>query len=108
MITNPEAVLFANQRARVFADALVTSYETAAKFKAQYDAQQLDGQFPNQAGEVVADGADIDGRPPLSGQKVRALYTAAGDLIAWGDAVVAGKARIVWLRGMSVNGASRF
>lgn len=107
-ITNAEAVRFSDACGRVFSDALVTAYETAVRFKARYDAQQLDSLFPNQAGEVVADGASQDGRPTMTGQKMRALYTAATDLIAWGDTVVAGKARIVWLRGMSVNGESRF
>lgn len=107
-ITSPEAVNFSNAKARVFADSLVSAYESAVKFKAQYDAQSLDALFPNLANEVVADGADVDGRTQMTGQKIRALYTAAVDVIAWGDTVVGGKTRITWLRGMHVNGQSRF
>ena len=108
MINSPEAVRFSNERGRVFADAMVTAYETAAKFKAQYDAQSLDSLFVNSAAEIVDDGAAVDGRPTITGQKIRALYTAATDLLAWGDTVVATKKRIDWLRGMHVNGQSRF
>lgn len=107
-ITNQEAVKFSNEKARVFADSLVTSYESAMKFKAQYDAQSLDSLFPNSAAEIVEDGSTVDGRTQLTGQKVRALYTAAVDLLGWGDAVVGGRTRIAWLRSIHVNGQSRF
>lgn len=106
-INNAEAVKFSNEKARVFADSMVTAYETATKFKAQYDAQGLDTVFPNTS-EVVEDGSSTDGRTPMTGQKIRALYTAATDLISWGDTVIAGKTRIIWLRTMHVNGQSRF
>jgi len=107
-ITNAEAIKFANEYVRVFADAMVTAYESAVKFKLQYDAQVLDTLFPNSAIEIVEDSYNIDGRTQLTGQKVRALYIAAVDIIAWGDAVVSGKTRITWLRTMHVNGKSKF
>lgn len=108
-ITNPEAVKFSNEFSRVFADALVTAYDSAVAYKAYWDARvNLTGLFPNLDIEIVADGADVDGRPAMTGQKVQGLYTQAGSVIAWGDVVVGGKTRITWLRTMAVNGKSRF
>lgn len=107
MITSKEGIKFSNEKARVFADSLVTAYESAVKFKAQYDAQSLDSIFPNTS-EVVDDGADVDGRVQMTGQKIRALYSAANDLITWGDTVIGGRSRIAWLRIIHVNGQSRF
>lgn len=107
-ITNPEAVAFSNAFSRVFADALVTAYDSAVAYKAYWDARSnLSALFPNSAAEIVADGADVDGRPQMTGDKVQALYTQAGTIITWGDVVVGGKTRIVWLRTMAVNGRSR-
>jgi hypothetical protein len=107
-ITNPEAVQFSNQFVRVFADSLVTAYDTAAAYKAYWDARSnLSALFPNSAAEIVADGADVDGRPAMNGAKVQALYTQAVSVIAWGDTVVSGQTRITWLRQMAVNGKSR-
>lgn len=107
-ITNPEAVKFSNEFARVFADALVTAYDSAVSYRAYWDARSnLSVLFPDNATEIVADGSDIDGRPTMTGQKVQALYVQAGTVVTWGDVVVGGKTRITWLRTMAVNGRSR-
>jgi hypothetical protein len=108
-ITNPEAVKFSNEFVRVFADALVTAYDSAKTYKAYWDARtNLSTLFVDSAVEVVSDGADVDGRTQMTGQKVQALYIQAGTIIAWGDTLVGGKTRIDWLRTMSVNGSSKF
>lgn len=107
-ITNPEAVLFSNEFVRTFADSLVTAYDTAVAYKAYWDARShLSALFPNVDTEIVNDGAAIDGRPLMTGQKVQGLLPMAVAVIAWGDVVIGGKSRITWLRTMAVNGKSR-
>lgn len=107
-ITNPEAVKWSNECVRVFADAIVTAYDTAVAYKAKWDARSnLSALFPDSAVEIVADNSDVDGRPQMTGQKVQALYAQATAIIAWGDTVVGGKTRITWLRTMAVNGSAR-
>ena len=81
-ITNPQAVSFANNKARVFAEALLTAIQTARSFKAEYDANAMDAIFPATA-DNVADGSDVDGRPRVTSNAVRALYTASADVLTW-------------------------
>jgi hypothetical protein len=107
-ITNPEAVKFSNEFVRVFADALVTAYDSAVAYKAYWDARSyLTALFPDSDVEIVDDGSAQDGRPAMTGQKVQALYNQATAILAWGDTLVGGKTRITWLRTMAVNGRSK-
>lgn len=107
-ITNAEAVRFSNEFTRVWADAAVTLYDTSKAYRDYWDARaHLSPLFPDSAAEVVADGADADGRPKMTGQLVQAAYQQALTVVAWGDAVVGGKTRITWLRLMAVNAKSR-
>lgn len=103
--TNPQAVRFANEKARVFADAMITSIETARALKSFYDANTLDGIFPATA-DNIADGSDVDGRQRVTNNAVRALYTAASDVLTW--AAVGSPTREARLRTIAVNGSSRF
>lgn len=104
-ITNPQAVLFANAKARVLADSLLAAIQTAREFDAQYTAQSGDTLFPNTA-DLIADGSETDGRQRVQAQTVRALRTAAQDLVIW--AAVGSPTRETRLRQVSVNGGSRF
>lgn len=102
--TNSQAIHFSNNKARVFAESLLSTIETARVFKAFYDAQTLDNIFPATA-DLVADGSDVDGRPRLSNNAVRALYTAASDMLTWaGTGTPTREAR---LRAISHKGESR-
>lgn len=102
---NPQARQFSNEKVRVFAESLLTTIETARVFKAYYDAQALDTIFPANA-DVIADGSDVDGRPRVSNNAVRALYTAATDMLTW--AAVGSPTREARLRAITDKGASRF
>ena len=104
-ITNPQAVKFANEKARVFADALLSAITTAREFEAIYAAQAGDTLFPNSA-DLLADGSEVDGRPRVQAQMVRALRTAAQDLLTW--AATGAPTRETRLRTIAVNGSSRF
>ena len=101
----PIAVRFANEKARVFADTLLTSIETARTLKNFYDANTLDGVFPATA-DNIADGSDVDGRQRVTNNAIRALYTAASDILTWaGTGTPTREAR---LRTIAVNAQSRF
>ena len=104
-IVNPQAVVFCNEKARVFAECLLSTIGTARALKADYDANTLDTLFPNTADKVV-DGSAVDGRPPVTGAAVRALYTAASDILTW--AAVGTPTREARLRAFTNRGESRF
>ena len=101
---NPQAVKFANEKARVFVESLISTIETARVFKAYYDAQVLDNIFPATA-DNIADGSDVDGRPRVSNNAIRALYTAASDMLTW--AATGSPTREARLRAISNKGESR-
>lgn len=103
--SNPQAVRFANERCRVFAEALLTAIRTAKAFVELYDAGSLDSIFPATA-DNIADGSEVDGRPRLSNNAVRALKTAAQDVVTWAGQGT--PTREVRLRAMSDKGESRF
>jgi hypothetical protein len=103
--TNPQAVKFANEKGRAYADAMLSAILTAREFKAQYDANTLDNIYPADANNV-ADGSETDGRPRVTNNGIRALYTAATDILTW--AAVGSPTREARLRSMAVNGTSRF
>lgn len=102
---NPQAVKFCNEKVRVFADSLLSAIETAREFDADYGAQSGDTLFPNTA-DFIADGSDVDGRPRVQSQTVRALRTQAQDLLTW--AATGSPTREARLRTIAVNGISRF
>lgn len=104
-ITSPQAVRFANEKVRVFADAMLTAITTAREFEAQYVAQAGDTLFPNTA-DLIADGSDLDGRLRVQAQTIRALRTLSQDLLTW--AAAGSPTRETRLRTIAVNGHSRF
>jgi hypothetical protein len=103
--TNPQAIAFANAKARVFADALLSACETAEQFDADYAALSGDTLFPNDA-ELINDGSETDGRPRVQNQWVRALRTIAIDLKAF--AAANSPTRETRLRQIAVNGQPKF
>lgn len=104
-ITNPQAVNFCQNKARVWADAMLSAIETAREFEADYAAQAGDTLFPNTA-DLIADGSEIDGRPRVQAQVVRALRTQAQDLAIW--AAAGTPTRETRLRSVAVNGKAKF
>jgi hypothetical protein len=108
-ITNPQAVRFANERIRPLADLLEAAYETAKRFKAEWDANNLAALIPNTADPVV-DGAATDGRKPMTGQKAHNLYNRASELITEleGGSLAALAGRLDTIKQVSVNGGPHF
>lgn len=103
--TNPQAIAFANNYARPLSDALLTAIETAEAFEANYAAQSGDTLFPNDA-ELIVDGSEVDGRPRVQNQWLRALRTIAQDLGTW--AATNSPTRETRLRQIAVNGLPKF
>lgn len=103
-ITAPLTVRFSNEKARVFADSLVTTYETARAFSANWEALGIAAVCPNTA-DLVADGSEIDGRGRVTGAKLNALKTQADALLTWFEA--GSPSRITQFRQIAVTGGSR-
>jgi hypothetical protein len=104
-ITNPQAVKFANEKCRVFAEALLTAIQTARSFDTTYAAQDGDTLFPNTS-DLIADGSQTDGRPRLAANIVRALRTVAQDIVTWGTQGT--PTRETRLRSITDKGEGRF
>jgi hypothetical protein len=105
VIENPQAIKHCNEKGRVLADAMVTLYESARAYRADWDANGIGAVLPNTT-EEVKDGAHTDGRPLMTGAKANALYAAAGAIVTWFEA--GNPSRITQVRQIAVNGASRF
>lgn len=105
-ITNPQAVKWSNERLRPYADAMVSAYEAASKLLAEWAALGMAARFPDSASEGVSDGADADGRTPVTGQTVNRVVANATLVKAWFEAGT--PARIDVFRAVAVNGRSPY
>lgn len=70
--SNPQAVAFDNNYARRMADIAVSYYLTCKRFLQVWDGQNIVAVIPNDA-TVIADGADVDGRAPVTNGQVNIL-----------------------------------
>jgi hypothetical protein len=76
-ITDAQVVRFANERARVVADALTSLDYLLAGWQADYAAQGIAAKITAAGGsELVADGSDVDGRPRITGNQIVNLHAA--------------------------------
>lgn len=103
-IVNPVIVRFSNEKARVFADSLLSAYLTAKQLVGEWTANNLATIVPNATDNVV-DGSENDGRHKMTGIKLHALMAAATDVIAWAE--TGNPSRADRLRTIAVNGQSR-
>lgn len=104
-IIDPAARRFANERARVVADAVEECYETLRRYQLDYAAIGGDALFPDTA-DFVADGSETDGRKRVSSQRVRGLNALASAIMTFLDGGT--PSRISQVRAISVNGRARF
>lgn len=82
-ITDPKAVRFCNEQIRPSCDKLTQFYWFIKAVKQEYLATPgLATAIPSSASEVVADGADTDGRTQITGADVQAALTHLNTLIA--------------------------
>lgn len=72
---NAQAVAVANQKIRPLCDRLGQLYNLAKALQAEAAAENWGALFTGGAGNVIADGADVDGRAPMTDADVVAVST---------------------------------
>ena len=79
--TNPQAIAFANNYARVTADVVVSAYLTMKRTVQVWNGQSIVSVIPNDA-NVLIDGAAVDGRAIITDAQVNVLIANLNTLIA--------------------------
>lgn len=111
--TNPQAVAFANNRARVLADEMRTLYLSCKAFVQQWTAQSVATVIPNDA-NVMTDGSATDGRAPITNAQINVLFAHASSLIAYFEGASSAPANNAsfqnynQINAIAVNGPARF
>lgn len=107
MIENPQVIRFSNERARVFADMLSSTYWMAKELIANYYADpELGNTLIANMGEALDDGATQDGRPIVTGNDLLGIVTRASDLVD--DLEADNNAKLNTILAVAVNGNRRF
>lgn len=82
-ITNPYAVQFSNAKLRQGADAFVSAYWTAkAIISEYYSAPELGQEYTVGISELIVDGSETDGRPPVTGNDALGQITQMSNFVA--------------------------
>jgi len=102
-ITSPQLTRFANEKGRVFADALGTTYQTAKRFQQEWAALEA---LPPDTADLFADGSDVDGRKRVTGAQMTALKTIADTMVTWFETGT--PMRITQIQRLTVNDGPRF
>lgn len=82
MITDPRAIRIANEQIRTLADQLAQLYFRALAIGKQASAEDWPKLFPDDTGDIVADKADEDGRPVISGHDVNEILSIASAFVS--------------------------
>lgn len=104
-ITNPQAIRFVNERARIVADNTEALYETLKRFQSEYAAVTGNNLFPDAADEIK-DGAEQDGRKRVLASQIRAIKALADAMVTFMEA--GNPPRINQVRAVSVHGSPKF
>ena len=99
MNQNPQAIKFANEDIRIAADKIAQAYYFAKKLRNFWFANNMGAVFPS--AEVVDDGASVDGRPVIDGNKVLLMVTRCEELI--NDLEANGNAKLNTVLSVAVN-----
>jgi len=99
-ITNPQAVVFCNEKVRPTADKYMQLYWLAKFFTQEWAATGMAALIPNTA-DIVVDGSETDGRTPITGQMVNGLKNNLDLLIT--DLEANSKAKLNGLSQIAVN-----
>lgn len=111
--TTPQAVAFANGRARPLADLLISAYLSSKAFAQQWTAQGVASVIPNDA-TLIADGSATDGRTPITDGDINILLAQAQSIIALFEGATGAPANNASLQNfnqidkISVNGRAIF
>jgi uncharacterized membrane protein YjgN (DUF898 family) len=110
-ITDPQVVLFANDRTRSAADKMEILYSILLAWQADYVAQGIAAKIVTAgASNIIADGSEIDGRQRITGNSIINLHAALTQLLtAWDTTLVTGVGATVKAvtDGIQVNGTPR-
>lgn len=80
-VTDPTAVRFSNELIRPFARRMYELYMQARELTERWYAANMGAMFPINAG-TVQDGAESDGRVPITANDVLLVVTRASELVA--------------------------
>ena len=103
-ITDPTAIAFCNARVRRLADLYSQLYYASQPVIDEWNARGGTAFIPGTA-ETIADGADQDGRPPITGADVVNLITRLQELTT--DLEAGGNAKLNTLLAVAVNPTER-
>lgn len=115
-ITTPLIVRFANEKIRVSADQWSQSYWTAKSLLAQAASQGISASIPNDS-TIIDDGADVDGRPVMTGQVAHAILQVAAVVVHFVESApvdpvtgvpTGAPPPLAAIMACAVNGAARF
>ncbi len=79
-ITDPTAIRFSNEKIRPAADELAQAYYKVKAIVDEWFAQSLGNVLTNTSDQVM-DGADIDGRPVITGINVNFMMNRMIELV---------------------------
>lgn len=102
--TNPQAVAFSNNYARVGADAVVSAYLTMKRVTQIWTGQNVAAVIPNDS-TLMGDGSAVDGRVPITDAQVNTLISNMNTLIA--DFEASSNLILNQMLQVSVNASSR-
>ena len=88
IVTDSEAVSFANNKVRPMADRLAQTYYACKEVKNEWDANNLGGTVMPINGGNVVDGSATDGRHPITGNDVHGVIARCNDLVTDYEALV--------------------
>jgi len=110
MPQNNQLRTFCNEKARVMFDIGESTYETARRFRSEYDSAGIANLLSDLNNtDTITDGSTTDGRKPLSVRELKGLYALAGALITWYETTTFNTVSVLdIIRSASVNGNSRF
>ena len=103
--TNPTAIAFSNDKARVMADCMATSYYTAKSIVNEWNANSISSIIPNDS-TLIADCAATDGRNQVTGAQITNIITRAMEIIA--DYEASSDAKLNTVQQVKVNGQAAF
>lgn len=81
-ITNPTAIKFANEKCRVLADLIEKTRRAAQQFATDVVPEFENLTTGDASGDIINDGADVDGRGQVTKNNVAELKFVAEQLVA--------------------------
>lgn len=100
-ITNARAIKFSNERIRPLADRLGGLYYDLLRVRDELRAEPTLLDLLSSGKDLLEDGSDKDGRPPVTAEQLKAIWTLADVMIA--DFEADDSARLKAILSVAVN-----